>query len=526
MLAEATTAEPEQYEMNELDLVQSICRESFYDFVQEHWPLVSAETPVWNWHISYLCNQLQRAAERVFAGEECLKDIVINIPPGTTKSTIVSEMFPAWVWTRMPHAQFICVSHTYTVAHDLARRCKQIVDSPLYQNAFRIGAFADKEIQAEVDEGTRKSPVAIKKEANSISMFINESGGFRIAMGSGTITGFHAHFILIDDPIDPEATESEAERDKAVRHCAETLPTRKVNKSVSLTILVMQRLHQADPSGLMLGQMSSRKWGGKVKHICLPATCTDKVRPVKLKRFYQPCPAGTKNEDGTPLLVLDTLRLNGRIYRSLKSILGKYGGSCQLDQDPAPREGGIIDVSKIRDAKCPPLKRFKMLVRYWDKAGTHKAGKRTAGVLMGQDDEDRFHVVNVTKGQWGTADRERNIKSTAQVDGYGILVCVEQEPGSGGKESGENTVKNLAGFRVELDKPTGDKEVRADAFAYQVDIGNVYADKSKPWYQEYQEELQYFPNGEFSDQVDGTSGSFNRLNRGNTRLGAWGRENT
>ncbi len=115
-------------EIDEYDLVASICRESFFDFVKEFWEEVIADTPVWNWHIPYLCGRLQRVAERVFEGKKREKNLVINIPPGTTKSTICSVMYPAWIWTRMPHARIIGASYSLLpVASDLSRKNRDII---------------------------------------------------------------------------------------------------------------------------------------------------------------------------------------------------------------------------------------------------------------------------------------------------------------------------------------------------------------------------------------------------------------
>ena len=63
----------------ERDIVRSIVRESFYEFVREFWHSVIEEAPVWNWHIQYLCDELQIVAERVFAGEEKEYDLLVNL---------------------------------------------------------------------------------------------------------------------------------------------------------------------------------------------------------------------------------------------------------------------------------------------------------------------------------------------------------------------------------------------------------------------------------------------------------------
>jgi predicted phage terminase large subunit-like protein len=90
------------------------------------------------------------------------------------------------------------------------------------------------------------------------------------------------------------------------------------------------------------------------------------------------------------------------------------------------------------------------------------------------------------------------------------MVFVEQEPGSGGKESAEATIRNLAGYNVYADRPTGDKVSRADPLSVQVNNGNVQIIAAE-WNYAYIEELRNFPLGHYKDQVDASSGSFAHL---------------
>lgn len=467
-----------ELDFSESELTASICRDDFYEFVQEFWDTIITQEPVWNWHIKYLCEELQRVAERVFKGEKCKHDLVINIPPGTSKSTICSVMFPAWVWTRMPHAQFICGSHTQAVALDLARRCKGIINSDKYKACF---------------------PDMVLTSEATIQM-VNSANGFRLSVGTGGVTGFHAHFILVDDPIDPQAAGavSGLEREKALKWMGETLSTRKIDKEVTVTILIMQRLHQADPAALMTGQIEGMDWGNPVRHICLPWKLSDKVAPTKLRAFY--------SSEG----LLDPIRLSNRIGEGFRAKLGSFGFSCQFEQHPVPLEGGMFKTAMLR-IEQPPV-RFKRVVRYWDKAGTQGGGCYTAGVKMAEDFEGRFWVLDVVRGQWESHNREAMIRRTAQLDTKRIKIGLEIEGGSGGKESGENTIrKTLAGFSVFAEHPTGDKAVRADPFSVQVNAGNVLLATGGGWQAAYIEELKYFPASTFADQVDASSGAFNML---------------
>ena len=100
-------------------------------------------------------------------------------------------------------------------------------------------------------------------------------------------------------------------------------------------------------------------------------------------------------------------------------------------------------------------------VRYWDKAGTESDDAAfTAGALIHILKDNRFVIEHVVRGQWSALDREEKIKFWAERDRANSRpgayeVGVEQEPGSGGKESAESTIRNLRGFKVYADKVTG-----------------------------------------------------------------------
>jgi len=90
---------------------------------------------------------------------------------------------------------------------------------------------------------------------------------------------------------------------------------------------------------------------------------------------------------------------------------------------------------------------------------------------------------------------------------------VEQEPGSGGKESAEATIRMLAGYRAYADKVTGDKVVRAEPFASQVQNSNVWL-VAGGWHRDYLDEMESFPFGKAKDQVDASAGAFHRITAG------------
>ncbi len=154
-------------------------------------------------------------------------------------------------------------------------------------------------------------------------------------------------------------------------------------------------------------------------------------------------------------------------------------------------------------------------VRFWDKAATEGAGAATAGVLLGLFDKGVV-IIDVVRGQWSSGRRDTVMLATAEEDreNYGNLIdiWVEQEPGSGGKDSLEATLRLLAGFKVHGERVTGDKVARALPVASQAEHGNVYIVRA-PWNKSLIDEAHNFPDQKLKDQVDAISGAYNKIKK-------------
>ncbi len=491
------------YTVTEAGLLRSICRDSFGHFVRELWDTLIPEPLVWNWHLDTMCDTLQEAAERVFHNLPKKHDIIFNVPPGSSKSTIASIMFPAWVWTRMPTARSICGSYAATLAMDLSRKSRDVILSEKYQQLFLH--------QSRSNRKGEFVPVKLREDQNAKYYYANQYGGMRFTTSvGGTVTGMHGHFLIIDDPLNPTQAVSEADLKTANSWMAETLPTRKVDKKVSVIILIMQRLHQNDPTGNRL-----EKKGGKVFHVCLPAEDAPNVKPEHLRKKYV---------NG----LLDPNRLPKEVLEEAHEELGEFGYAGQYTQNPIPLSGGMFKTQRMKIVPSVPPGKIVAMVRYWDKAGTHKGGAFTVGCKMGVElrptpgkpPRKHFYIMDIKRGQWDSHERETTIVQTAQTDGRKVIQAVEQEPGSGGKESAEDTVSRLSGFRCRVDRVTGDKTLRADPFSSQVNEGNVSIVEG-PWNETYLNELAFYPDSRYKDQVDASSGAFNQLYKRKRKVGAF-----
>ena len=163
-------------------------------------------------------------------------------------------------------------------------------------------------------------------------------------------------------------------------------------------------------------------------------------------------------------------------------------------QRPTPRGGDLIQTGMIQVVDSYNERQVAKVCRYWDKAVTEdKSASKTASVklaFMTPDCPYGVLIMDCITGRWSSAKREAVIRQTADLDGQDVVIGIEQEPGSGGKESAQNTArKTLIGYRVFLDRPSGAKEVRLEAFSAQVENGNV-AILNRSWTRDYLDALE------------------------------------
>jgi len=416
-------------------------------------------TPQYSWHWPHLALTRQYL-DNVTRGE--IDRLMVFEPPRHGKSEMVTVRYPVWRLERDPEMRVIIGAYSQTLANRFSRRSRSIARERLALNEERAAAE-----EWETAEG----------------------GGFRASGVGAGVTGMGGQLIIIDDPVkNREEANSEAYRERVWNWYTDDLYTRL--EPDGAIILIMTRWHEDDLAGRILNSEQAGDW----TVVSLPAIA-EADDPLGREAGTALCP---ERYD---------LEALGRIRATLgHSFYALY------QQRPQPLEGGMFKRGWFEIVDAVPWSMGKV-VRYWDKAGTADAGAFTVGVLMGYLN-GVFYVLDVERGQWTAGTREQVIKNTAYMDrqqwGDAYEVWVEQEPGSGGKESAENTIRNLAGFTVHADRPTGDKSLRAEPYAAQAEAGNVRLVNSD-WNAAYIDELAAFPTGTYADQVDASSGAFNHL---------------
>ena len=291
---------------NPVQSMRALVKGSLFKFMTYFWDTYSQDEFIPNWHINYLSQELEIIARRVAKGEKREYDLITNIPPGTTKTALVSIFFPVWCWANWYWMRFITSSHNMDLSLESAEYSRDIVRSDKFKMLFP-------EIIIKQDKDSKSNFRIVHKEWVRGPGFIPrlKQGGGRVSTAVGAkITGFHAHMIISDDLIDPKASLSDVSLPAVNNYYDKTLSTRKTDKAVSTMILIMQRLHQLDPTGHLL-----EKKGIRIKHICLPG----EIRVYK--EFVKPPELAEKYVDD----LLDPVRMDWEVFKDMEAMLGQYG---------------------------------------------------------------------------------------------------------------------------------------------------------------------------------------------------------
>lgn len=454
---------------SEIELDRAIAAQSFAGFVRAAWHVLEPVSPLkWGWSLDAICQHL----EAVTAGE--VKRLLINVPPGCMKSLLVGVLWPAWEWgpKGRPGTRYLGTAHKQDLAVRDNLKCRRLIQSDWYQTRW---------------------PIKLTGDQNAKTKFENDSTGFREAMAFGSMTGSRGDRVLLDDPLSVDHANSDADLKSAEITFTEALPTR-VNNDESAIVVIMQRLNEKDTSGIII----KRELG--YTHLCLPMRFEAERRCITSIGFRDP-----RENDGD---LLFPERFPEETVRSLEKTMGSYAAAGQLQQRPAPREGGMFKKAWFPIVRAVPA--GTKFVRGWDLAATEGAGDWTAGVKIGRQRNGRFIIANVVRDRKSAAGVERLLVNTASQDGYTTEISLPQDPGQAGKQQASYYIGKLAGYTAHATTESGDKETRANPLSAQAEAGNVDILEGD-WNDVFLDELCVFPNGEHDDQVDGASRAFNTL---------------
>jgi predicted phage terminase large subunit-like protein len=446
-------------------LNKTLCEMSFYEFFKQAWHIVEPAIELSsNWHHKYICDALQEEAERIIAKKPKTKDIIINVPFRSTKSLIVTVMFPVWSWIKDPKLRFITSSYSANLSIELATKSRDIIFSEWFKS--RWGTIFH-----------------IKKDQNLKERYENNHMGMRRATSvGGTVTGQGGDFLIVDDPLSPQMANSATERENANEWYRTTFYSRLNSPKIGVRIIIMQRVHEDDLSGFLLDRETRLNYN----HICIPATIDGVVKPKKLENFY--------DENG---LFWDE-RFGQDVLDDYKKALGSYGYAGQLMQTPTPLDSGMIrqEWFKIDRYREDGVVNFVI-----DPAYTANQKNDPSALLAYIYKDNKWQIIDCTNVYKEFPDLVKFIPQWVTKNGYTNKSRIFVEPKASGKSIVQTLIRET-GLNVREDKPpTKDKVARVADISATLESGRVGLLQGS-WNNEFLDQLTKFPSAKHDDMVD------------------------
>lgn len=467
------------------EIERALCERYLRHFVKAAWEHVDAQPLIWGKHMDIVCDALQSTVTG-----EGPQNLLINVPPGCSKSLLTSVFMPAWMWIRQPKWSSLNASGNEKVSTRDSMKCRDLIKSEWYKKTFQ-------------------PKWKLSEDQDTKTQFRNTLGGTRIALTvGGDVTGLRANHLGIDDPLDAKDAPSKLKRDSA-NYWYDTAFANRVNDpKASTRIIIAQRLHEEDLPGHVIAQ-------GSFHHICLPMEF-EPNHPFR-------SPLDWRQVEGELLM---EQRFSREVLAYELQRLGSSGFSGQMQQRPMPAGGGMfqdkwwrfyrksdkeLEVG-VRPHGCSQHvaivlpDTFDEIITSLDAA--FKEGDDTDFVVLttwGRKGANKFLLAmyRARVGFVGTCDALR----AAAVQRYGKTLRPPRKHLVEEKANGAAIIETLKDkiSGIIAVNPEGGKESRASAISPQVEAGNVYLPDGASWLDTLVGEHSGFPKGAHDDIVDSLS---------------------
>lgn len=413
-----------------------------------------------NFMVANHLEQIALTLQKVYNGD--ITRLIINMPPRYGKTELAIKLFISWCLAKRPSSKFIHLSYSNDLALDNSSQTKEYINSEAYQDIW---------------------PMKLKQDAQGKQKWFNTDGGGVYATASGgAITGFGAGSttlnegfggaIIIDDPLKPDDAFSEVKR-KAVNERYNNTIRSRVNSRETPIILIMQRLHEDDLSGFLLGGGSGEEW----EHLCLPAL----------------------DENNIPLWE------QKHTFKELESIrqANRYTFAGQYMQTPAPDEGGEwkkewFEIINIKDVPLNTL-RWEMII---DGAYTKNTANDPTGYQVGAKYNNDYIILSSVDKYLELPGLLKDIP--IYIDSLPVNVgLIKIEPKASGK-SLKQMIKDTTSYNVaeiKTDFVNNSKIENVRATSNYIEGGRVKLIKGS-WNEHFLSQVGTFPNAKHDEHID------------------------
>lgn len=476
-----------------------LCRRSLAEFVKASWLVIEPSTPlVWGWHLDVMCDHLQALVE----GRLAKRNLIINVPPGSMKSTLVSVCLPAWVWLQDPARKpglgpgwrGLFASGNEGIALRDSMKCRDILDSDWYRGLFRPSW-------------------AFTKDQNAKGHYKNTAAGFRKAISAGSrITGDRADAIIVDDPNDAAEAFSKAAREQIITWWDNAAANRLKDMATGNRVIIQQRLHEEDLTGHILATEPDQ-W-----EVLIIRQEWEKPKPEDPD--HAPTSLGWTDPRTSEGVLFFPARFPKEVVEGERRRLGAAGYAGQHQQRPAPAAGLIFTKGNVGTFHPEHPPKFSRIILSFDTAFKEdEENDWSVGLAFGEA-EDGFYVLDRWKDHASYPELKLQAKAMAAAwRGKGLTALLVED-----KASGQSLIQELkkdTSLPVVPIKVDRDKVSRAHAVVPLWEAGKVKVPEGAPWVKDFLDQLYGFPKLAHDDDVDAFTQGLNYLHQGGGGMGLW-----
>jgi len=465
------------FSANDLPTLEEVraekCRRHLDEFVRAAWPIIEPNTPLeWNWHLQAVCDVLEFVST---TDDPERRRAIINVPPGSGKSSIIAVLYPCWLWARDPSRRFMFVSHKAPLALRDSVRRRDILVSEWFQQSW---------------------PVKLKGDANLKSEFQNTSTGHMVSLGTGGSTGYRCDVLVMDDPNNATEMESDQQRESVLAWLDQMMPSR-LNKD-GIEIVIQQRTHEEDVTGHLL------KRGGYL-HLKIPMRYEGEPNPLPEIGYADP-----RSVDGELMwpAVYSAQRVD-----FMGRAMGSIARAAQFQQNPAPKGGAVFRMEFFRYFSidrdwyilADPLREKRIEIRrclHFQTVDTASKIKQendwTVCTTFALTEFGDLLVLDVSRARLEIPDQFAFVKKMrSKFPAVRFQAVEDKNSGTGLIQEARRSSRPFKVLKADVDKKT-----RAIPVSIAYENGKVYHLASASWLSDAEHELLHFPVGAHDDIVD------------------------
>jgi len=395
----ATILEWEDMDFPTRVALKAKCEKSFLNFTRLQFELQSGQRMMINWHHRMMAAKI----DVLMCGELQPRNLIINVPPGGTKTEFFSIHLPAYINVQVQTGKLnrfrnLNVSFADTLVKRNSRRTRDIIKSREYQEFWPCNFGVNQAEEWEI----------VDSRGRSIGQTVSRSSGGQITGGRGGYAGpDFSGFVLLDDYNKPDDMFSASRRDAANRLLVNTIRSRRGDKSQhhpTPFVSIQQRLHMQDATGFML----SGGMGVDFHHVEIPALVSEEFIDSLADPWRSLC---WKDVKDSASVVVSGVRYWS--YWPQNEYIGdliklwesdEYTFMSQYMQKPRALTGNLIDTAWFqRYEHLPPLTHRAVYVDT-NSGKVEDYNDYTAFSLVGVDAERNLYLIDSVRGRWDPED--------------------------------------------------------------------------------------------------------------------------